>query len=220
MPDKSIGPGTRFPLVVYRRSGRRYRPAAVLLFLVGLLMLLPRLLALPLKWSIAPDTLATVGLVVLVGGVFLWILSLRMASRSFVQCRSQYLLIHAPFNRFAVGYSRVVSNQLVRIGAVYPLETLKGSRRAIMKSLLPESAVEVEINEWPVPERRLRRYFSPFLFSTRERGLVLIVPEPSKLNNEITSYLQNARDRRSESERRYLDPIERAQQAPRGGLMR
>jgi hypothetical protein len=218
-----LKPGHKHPLLVYRFIGGRYRPAGVLLFLLGLLLQIPRLLPLipapkplTLPTALPAETLSLLGLAVLFSGAGLWLLSLLIARRSYVRCQPDFMVIHAPFNTVAVAYSRIVSNQLVQVNKIYDLEKLKGREKTIIRPLLAESAVEMEINDWPLPEKRLHRYFTRFLFSTREKGFIFIVPAPTNLNNEIGTYMQDALDRREAAQRRYLDPLERARNSKPG----
>ncbi len=213
MIKQSTPVGHKYPLLVYRFIARRYRPSGVLLFVVGLILQIPRFLpVLKLPTTLPPETLSLIGLAALASGAGLWILSLYMVWQSYVQCKPDYLVIHAPFNRVVMSYSRIISSQSVRVSRIFEPEKLKARDRQIIKPLLPETAIEVELQDWPVPESQLRRYFSKFLFSTRQTGFIFIVPAPANLNNEINSFTQRALDRRDAFQQRYLDPIERMRQ--------
>jgi|GEM_PF-1040546 hypothetical protein len=210
-PDPSQDPGAKHPLLVYRFIARRYRPAGVLLFIMGLIALLPWLVpALRFSNSFLNYTqLAYVGVAALVAGAGLWILSLFMERRAYVQCHPQYLVIRTAAHSVAVAYQRFNAVQPVQVARMWNMKEIKGRERHFIKPLAGETALEAEVNEFPVPEKRLYRNFSRFLFSPREKGFIFIVPNPSALSIEISTYTQNALDQRDAEQQRYLDPIER-----------
>jgi hypothetical protein len=204
-------PGQKYPLLVYRFEARRYRPAGVLLFVVGLIALLPWLVPM-LRFQDAIldyQQLAYVGLGALIVGLLILILTMRIERRAYVQCLPQYLLIRAPFHTVAVAYPRFNSIQPIQVGKVFDAKSVKGRQRHFIKPLTAETAIEAEVSEFPVPEKRLRRHFSPFLLSPREKGFVFIVQKPQQLSLEINTNMQRSMDQRGEDQQRYLDPIER-----------
>src|SRR5215831_7006235 len=87
--------GTKHPLLVYRFIAGRYRPAGVLLFVVGLLAQLARIVpALQSTRFLGPQELSALGLACLIAGAGIWILTIFMARQAYVLCRKEYLLIH------------------------------------------------------------------------------------------------------------------------------
>ena len=203
--------GIKHPLLVYRFIAHRYRPAGVLLFLMGLLALLPTAIpALRYKTSFISYTqLASVGIAALVAGAGIWILSIFIERRAYVQCYPDYLVINTSARRVAVAYQRFVSIQPVQVNQVFPLEEIKGRDRDYIRHLRAETALEIEISDFPIPEKKLRRSINCFVFSPREKGFIFIVPNETRLNLEIGTFSQHALDRRDESQQRYQDPIER-----------
>ncbi len=209
--DTSTRSGEKHPLLVYRFIARRYRPAGVLLFIVGLLALLPWWITelRPKNFFLSYTQLAYIGIGALILGAFIWILSLRIERRAYVQCLPQFMVIRAPFHSVAVAYPRFNSIQPVQVGRIYDVKAIKGRQRHFIKPLAGENAVEAEVGEYPVSEKRLRRHFSQFLFSTREKGFIFIVPRPQQLSIELNTYMQRAQDQGKAEQQRYLDPIER-----------
>src|SRR5438874_13336423 len=96
--------GGKYPLLVYRFIGRRYRPAGILLFVAGLLALLPWWIVelRPKNFILTYQQLAYVGIGAMVLGLLILALSLRIERRAYVQCLPQYMLIRAPFHSVAV----------------------------------------------------------------------------------------------------------------------
>jgi hypothetical protein len=209
--SSETSPGIKHPLLVYRFIAGRYRPAGVLLFVMGLLALLPWLIP-ALRFSNAILNyvqLATLGMGALIGGAGLWILTIFMERRAYVQCRPEYLVIRTAFHTVAVAYQRFNTIQPVQVGRVFNIKEIKGRERTFIKPLAAETAVEALVGEFPVPEKRLRRHFSRFLLSPRDKAFLFIVPRAQQLSIELNTYIQRARDTRVADQQRYLDPIER-----------
>jgi hypothetical protein len=211
-----VKPGNKYPLLVYRYIARRYRPAGVLLFVMGLFAQLPQFIALPFFKStfFTPTQLAYVGAAALFAGAGIWIISLYMERRAYVQCMPDYLLIRSAFHTVAVAYQRFNSVQTVQVGRVFDIKSYKGRDRLFIRPLAAEPAIEAELSSMPeaVSEKRLHRNFSKFLFSPRTNGFIFIVPNYQKLGFELNAYIQRSRDRQRAAEHQgYLSPLERAQ---------
>ena len=209
--DPSTDPGEKHPLLVYRFIARRYRPAGVLLFVMGLISLLPTVVpALRFKNSFLNYTqLSYVGIGALIGGAGLWILSLFMERRAYVQCRPEFFLIRTATHSVAIAYQRINTVQPVQVARIWNMKDIKGRERTFIKPLAGETALEAELKDYPVSEKRLHRHFSRFLFSPRATGFIFIVPKATQLSIELSTYTQSALDQRDSDQQRYLDPIER-----------
>lgn len=203
--------GRKHPLLVYRFLARRYRPAGVTLFLFGLLAQLPWFIPeLRFKTAILTyDKLAFFGLLMMVIGATLWIISIFRGRRAYVQCLPQYLVISTAEGKIYVAYQRFNSMKPVLVKDIFKLKEVPGRQRPIIKPLLSETALEADVSEYPLPEREMHRRLSRFLFSTREKGFIFLVPNHTQLSTEIDAFLQRARETRRSEEQRYLDPIER-----------
>ncbi len=213
-------PGTKHPLLVYRFIAGRYRPAGVLLFVIGLLALLPWLIP-QLRFTnsiLNYNQLAILGMGAMIAGAGLWILTIFMQRRAYVQCRPEYLVIRTAFHTVAVAYQRFNTIQPVQVGRVYNIKEIKGRERTFIKPLAGDSALEAIVSDFPVSEKRLRRHFSRFVLSPREKAFLFIVPRPQQLSIELNSFIQRARDTRAEDQLRYLDPIERLKYQKSGNV--
>jgi len=220
MADQSNKPGMKHPLIVYRFMFRRYRPAGVLLFVVGIIALLPSIIP-QLRFQSAVlnySQLAIIGVAGIILGLAIFLVAVMGERQAYVQCRPDYLVVHTLLHRVFVAYQRVNSVQPVQIGRIFDIKadkkTAKGNalsnrEKELIKPLIGDSAVEVELSSWPLPDKKMRKNFSRFLFSTREEGFIFIVPKPSTLSIELTTYMQRALDTRDADQQRYLDPIER-----------
>src|SRR5258708_2413397 len=212
MAKESPKPGSKHRLLVYRFAARRYRPAGVLLIVIGIIAVLPYfipLLRFPTQ-LLTYNQLAILGAASIIFGLVLFIIAVLLERQAYVQCLADYMVVHTLMHHVAVAYQRVNNIQPVQVGRVFDIKSIKKDReKLLIKPLLAEPAVEVELKDWPVAEKRLRRSFSRFLFSTRENGFIFIVQKPQALSLDLSTYQQRALDTRDADQQRYLDPIER-----------
>lgn len=155
--DSSAREERRHPLLVYVNLGRRYRPPALLLMVMGLFALLPSFIEELQNDAIEPESLALVGLVVILVGAGLWLFSVLASVRSYVEVRPDVLLVRGPFRRTMISYHRIKLVQPVQVSQLYPKKSLKGMGRPLVRPLLAMTAVEVQMRSWPEPKDRLER---------------------------------------------------------------
>jgi len=227
MAAKTRQAGAKHRLILYRFMAQRYGPAAVLFLAMGILALLPNFipqlqfdairlasLTIPLNYS----QIAVIGVVSISLCLCLLLVSFLMNRQAFVQCRPDYLVISTLGHRVFVAYQRINSIQPVQVGRIFDIRADKKSagnnamssrERQLIKPLVGDQAVEVELSDYPIPEKTLRKRFTRFLFSPRDQGFIFIVPKPQALSIELASFMQRAKDHSDEDQQRYLDPIER-----------
>ena len=200
---------SRHPLLIYYNLGRRYRPPAVLLILMGPFFLLPRYIEELNQHIVDPDKMAIIGGVVILVGVGLLLFSMLAKRRSYVLCRPDVLEIHTPFYRVLISYLRIKQVLSVQVSHLFPKDELKGSGKPLMLPLLGMTAVEMYITSWPKPKKRLRRYLSNYLFSPRADAFVFIVPNYSILIRQIETASQRHTEQARGTTSGYQDPFER-----------
>jgi len=196
------------PLLVYHNLGRRYRPPALLLIVMGLFALLPSFIEELENDSVSPDALALVGLVLILAGAGLWLFSILASERSYVEVRPDVLMVRGPFRRTMISYHRIKLVQPVQVSQLYPRKDLKGMGRPLVRPLLAMTAVEVQMRSWPEPKERLVRRYGRYLFSPRADAWLFIVPAYAALIRQVDAAVQ----RKAERERggtAYEDPIAR-----------
>jgi hypothetical protein len=191
---------------------RRYRPAAQVMVFAGLIAQIP--------WFIPearlPGTvltyreLALLGLLLLLIGTALWVASIYRVHRAYVRCLPDYLLIRTAASKTAIAYPRINAIKSVKVGDLFRRDEVKGSMWQFIKPLAGDTALEVIVNEYPIPEKQLRRRLSQFMFTPREAGFVFIVERPTQLATEIDGFSEELRLSKNKERQRYLDPIERA----------
>jgi hypothetical protein len=208
--DRQSQFGTRQPLILYRLIARRYRPVGILLFLMGVVALLPLFIA-ELRGGIQLltfETLAVLGFVSLLTGAVLTITSIFRERRAYVQCMPHFFLINTAGKRVAIAYQRIQQVRTVKVGTVFPKDTLKGRDLTLVKQMIGDLGLEIVLNDFPLPQREMRRRLHKLLISPRETGLIIVVPVPQQLSIELETFQSRAREQAAEKAR-YLDPIER-----------
>ncbi len=206
---RAAGKATRHPLLVYYNLSRRYRPSALLFVLLGLILLLPSVFEGLQSDVIAPELLGVIGIVVLLVGLALWLFSILVKRRSYVECTPEILVVRTPFYRVLVSYRRVKQAQPVQVSHIFPRESLKGMGKPLVKPLLGMTAVELHVKSWPAPKRRLQRFISPYLFSSRSEAWLFIVPNYSLLIRQLDAATSEKIDASRQPASTYQDPIER-----------
>ena len=200
---------TRHRLLSYLNLGWRYRPPALLLIFMGVFALMPYAIADLQNDLFDPESLAVVGVVVILAGVAFWLFSLLAARRAYVLCRPDLMVVRTPFYRTLVSYRRVKDVRAVPVNKLYEDHKFKGIAKPLMKPLKGSMAVVVYMKSWPKPKRLLRRFFSPYLFvpNKDEDAWVFIVPNYNVLVREIEEF----RLRKLDEDRisAYQDPIDR-----------
>lgn len=207
--SKSASKQVKHPLLVYHNLGRRYRPPALLLIVMGIFALLPHWIEELQISDFDPEALAKVGGVLILAGVGFWLFATIALRRSYVMCRSDLLVVRSPFYRTLVSYRRIKEIQAIPVKKLYEDRKLKGMGKPLMEPLLGGMAVAVTMKTWPRSKRRLKWFHSPFLFSPRkgEEAWVFVVPNYSILMREIQEYQTRKLD--EERRQQYEDPIAR-----------
>jgi hypothetical protein len=204
--------GSKHRLILYRFTTQRFRPAGILLILMGILAFLPSFVS-QLQFPNAilnPRQLAIFGGASIILGLVLYVGSVLAERRAYVQCLPDYLLVNTMFSRVFVAYQRINSVQPVKVAHMFDITNIKkDNERKLIKPLAGEAALEVSLAGYPLPEKKLRKMFTRFMFSSRGDGFVFIVPKPSALSFEIGTFSQRSASKGMEEQQRYLDPIER-----------
>lgn len=199
---------TRHPLLVYYNLGKRYRGPGILLILMGALAFVPSIVDFD-KNTVAPSTLATLGVVLVLVGLAFWLFSTLAIRRAYVQCNPDLLVIRTPFHQILVSYRRIKQVQPVQVAQIFPRDSLKGMGKPLMTPLLSRTAVEVHVKSWPAPKKRLMRLLSKYLFSSRAEAWLFIVPDYSALLRQLDAATQNKVDESRNVQTTYQDPFER-----------
>lgn len=183
MADKSR-PGRRYPLLAYKLMINLWWPK---LLVIGLVLAgLGVFLFVHPAWRFEPWR--GLGLMI-VGGICLLASGglVLLRSMAYVQPYSDHLRLVSPFLKVKISYKRIRSTTSVGMASLFPRAKLSFTQRDFLEPLLPLTALLVELNGLPVPQKMMRRYFSAYLFKDRTPHLVLLVGDWMKLSAEIES---------------------------------
>jgi hypothetical protein len=178
-------PGRRYPLLMYTRMMDRWWPA---LFFLGIALLalawpfygdLYTRLTQPWRWT----TFAGLGAIVIL--VSLLMLALRKSA--FVQPFGSYLRLATPFLRLNISYRRIRSTTTTAMATLFPMDSLRGMRRDIVRPLRSRTAVVVEMTALPLSVTALRLFLSPFFFKDKTPHLVILVDDWMGFSTELES---------------------------------
>src|SRR5215470_5331011 len=96
--DKKPTQGQRHFLLIYRFIANYYRPAAMLLFVLGIILVLPTYVKqLQFNRIFTYQQLGYIGIASLIAGLGLIMLALSIERQSYVRCKRDYILLHIPF---------------------------------------------------------------------------------------------------------------------------
>jgi hypothetical protein len=211
MANTTNGYGERHPLLLYRFVSWRYRPAGVLLMVLGAVLFasnfFPSLR--PANFFLSTEALVVLSVVSFTLGVLVWITAVFEKRHAWVQCQPDFLVINTSAGKVAVAYRRVNTIKTVKLGELFPKRGLRGRDKGFIRPLLGELALEVVLREYPIPEEEIRRRISRFMFSPRDTGFIFVVPRPADLKLEINTAQNNLREAERAEQNRYIDPMAR-----------
>jgi hypothetical protein len=195
--------GKKHPLLAYRIRYRRHRGlyfvvAIALLALYGAIRLLPAETWVNVPWVRQLDWL-----LLLVGIVVLGIAIFRLIAGAipYVQCSERNIKIQAPVYQVVFSYKRVHETRPNTLFHVFEKGGLtRGERKFVLDDRYGgQTAVIVEMYNWPMSMRWMRFWLGNLVFSSDNRALVLWVEDWMTLNRELSDYKDRWRDRKKQA---------------------
>ena len=177
--------GKRYPLLLYTHMIDRWWPAILLLGLALGSLAWPLYqdpftrLAEPWRWQ---------AMVLLGGAVTLF--SLLMAAFrkvGYVQPFSDHLRLVTPFLRMNISYRRMLRTTSVSMAATFPAKSISGWRREILEPMAGMTAINVELNAFPLPLSAMRFFLSPFFFKDKTPHFIILVKDWMGFVTELDS---------------------------------
>ena len=169
---------TRFPLLPYQVLAKRWRTPAFLLIPAGLGLWwmgreghLSDISGTGLSLPSSPVALV----ISIVGGLL--VIYTMLAKRANIECQSNRLVIHAPFDVVALSYERVLLTRPVDFRSVFPPQEERGTRLRFYRRLWAKTVPVVDLKGYPLPKWWLRLWLHPYLLHPRETALVVPVEE-------------------------------------------
>jgi hypothetical protein len=190
--------GNKFPLILYRKIVGRYRWLAFLIALTfgGAWYGVKTQLLTQLAPSSA-DPLAAGSLIAIIYWLYAW-LSPRLA---FAQARHDHLLIRTPFFRMRVPYHLIRNTRPVDPRKVFFPSSLKPRDRNLLRLYRRQTALGVDLLEFPRPPWTLRLFLHRLFFAPDRTGLLLYVRNWQALSQQISVRLDAWRMGRDSSRR-------------------
>jgi hypothetical protein len=184
-------PGKRFPFLMYRRTMDRLW--GITLFL-GLALL-------ALWWYGGSFTALyrTGWLDTLI--LAAWIICLGVSAvaffgryLSYVQPNADHLVIRTPFIKLKVSYKRIIQVHTTDFHKLFDPEQFSWAERTYLDPFIGDTAVVINLREYPVSPNIMKLFFSKFIFSPRDKGFVIMVPDwmafSVDLDSRYSSYQQ------------------------------
>lgn len=120
--------------------------------------------------------------------IFLAIFLVAVRKSAYVQPFDNHLRLVTPFLRMNISYRRFIQTYSAKMGRLFPLEHLKGQKRAFMTPLTDYSVLVLELKGWPLPRWALKLYLSPFFFPDTTSRLALLVPDWIRFSAELETF--------------------------------
>ena len=205
-PTEHRGP-IRHPLLIYHNLGKRYRGPGIFMLIIGLIFFLPALVSDLESSMVKKEALGLVGMVLALAGLGFWLFSQLARRKAYIQCRPDLIEIRTPFSRTLISYLRIKQVQSVQVSKIFDRDKLKGMSKPLMTPLMSMTAVEMHVESWPAPKKRLTRMLSAYMFSPRTDAWIFIVPNYSLLMRQIEAAAQTKAA--AEKSTSYEDPFAR-----------
>ncbi|HLF91728.1 MAG TPA: hypothetical protein VI451_22510 [Anaerolineales bacterium] len=184
-------PGKRYPFLMYRRTMDRLWGITLLL---GLVML-------GLWWYGSAFTslyrTGWVDRVILIA----WIVCLGISAiaffgrrLSYVQANADHFVIRTPFIKLKTSYKRIIEIRSAEFHKLFDAEQFSWAERTYLDPFIGDTAVVIHLRAYPLSPNILKFFFSKFIFSPRETGFVIMVPDwmafSLEMDSRFSTYLQ------------------------------
>jgi hypothetical protein len=134
------------------------------------------------------DWMLSLASAVSVFAIFLAIFLVIVRKAAYVQPFDNHLRLVTPFMRMNISYRRFIQTYSAKMGLLFPLEDLKGLKRAFIRPLADQTVLVLELKGWPLPRWALMLFLSPFFFPDTTSRLALLVPDWISFSNELESF--------------------------------
>jgi len=116
----------------------------------------------------------------------LWIYYAFLIRRAALIVTPKYMILQGPLTAVKISYGRVATVTSSHMNQQFDLKSLKGRQKFLVKPLYHYPCGFIELNSLPKKLGKSRHlWFSPFLFSPRRAGLLLVVDDWMKLSRDV-----------------------------------
>jgi hypothetical protein len=189
-------PGKRHPLLMYRRTMDRLWGITLLLGLVLLGLWWYGNAFTSLYRTGWVDMMILIAWVVCFGTSAVAFLGRHL---SYVQANADHLVIRTPFIKLNTSYKRIIETRTTEFHKLFEPEQFSWAERTYLDPFIGDTAVVIHLRDYPLSPKILRFFFPKFIFSPRETGYVIMVPDwmafSLEMDSRFSTYLQKHRPR-------------------------
>jgi hypothetical protein len=106
---------------------------------------------------------------------------------AYVQPFGDHLRLATPFLRMNISYKRIRRTSTANMGALFPPKSIRRSLAEIVEPLAKMTAIVIEVNALPIPQRTLRFFLSPLFFKDKSPHIVILVSDWMRFSAEMDS---------------------------------
>ncbi len=169
----------RFRLLIYERMWRRWAAPCMLI--------IPASLA--LWWSMPRVTdnewYRSIAILPAVIALVILVFTYLARRRAWVECRSDHLRVQTPLYPLAISYGRLKEVLPTSFSDVFNPAKEKGARRRWLNPYWGHTVLVARLSRYPVSEKWLRLWLSPYLLYPQGPGLVFLVEDWMGLSRQI-----------------------------------
>ena len=110
-----------------------------------------------------------------------------MAKSAYVQPCPTHLRLITPFLRLNISYQLIIQASIVEMKHLFPIKSYKGWRLRLARQLSVNTAIVLDLREWPLPYGVLALFLSPFFFPDKSPLLALLVTNWMEFSMELDS---------------------------------
>lgn len=200
--------GKKHPLLAYRIRYRRNRGLYFFVAAVVLAVFVASRLLPVETWNTEPwsnvwwvHDYDWVWLIIGIGVLAYAIFRIIAGSIPYVQCSERNIKIQAPVYQVVFSYKRVHETRPNTLFHVFEKGGLtRGERKFVLDDKYGgQTAVIVEVYNWPMSLRWMRFWLGNLVFSSDNRALVLWVEDWMGLNRELSDYKDRWRERKKQA---------------------
>jgi hypothetical protein len=107
---------------------------------------------------------------------------------AYIRPSSSHLILVTPFLRLNISYRRIRKTSSVEMQHLFPIERYKGWKQKLLRPLANQTAIELDLQGWPIPRWILGLFLCPFFFPEKSTSLALLVPKWMDFSTDLESY--------------------------------
>jgi hypothetical protein len=193
----------RFPLLIYQRwSNMLYLPSLLIVILSGI------------SWWIARQSQVYRGqawalLVIGIIGLAIFVYARLIRYTAYVQCTPNFIKIRTPLAPVVVSYARLLQVHPHEFHEQLASQRLNRSQRRLLEPFLRNTALVLDLKEYPLQKKTLRLWLNDFMFVANAKGLVLLVEDWQALSDQISARFERWLTPRQQQQQRIQNVLRR-----------